>query len=88
MAQRLLVVKDAFPARGSGVEVLPAIASDSLPPSPFDVTLRHSNGSERRVKATAILAHIRGPLPPLAMIRLEDVAVDAVPSGTEIWSAW
>jgi hypothetical protein len=84
MPTRLLIAKDVFPARG-GVDVLPAVASDRLPPSPFEVTLRMPDGAERRARATAILAHIRGPLPPLAMIRLADVAVDAVPPGTELW---
>jgi hypothetical protein len=84
MARQLLVAKDAFPARG-GVDVLPAVASDRLPPAPFEVTLRLPDGTERSAKATAILAHIRGPLPPLAMIRLVDVEVDAVPAGTELW---
>ncbi len=41
--------------------------------------------AERRVKGTAILAHVRGPLPPLAMLRLANVTVDDVPAGTEVW---
>jgi len=81
---RLLVVKDAFLARG-GVEVLPPVGSDRLPSSPFVVTLRAPDGAERRTTATAIVAHMRGPLPPFAMLRLADVEVDAVPPGTEIW---
>jgi hypothetical protein len=85
MATKLLVVKDAFPARGGGVEVLPPVGSERLPPSPFVVTLRAPDGSERRAGATAIVAHMRGPLPPFAMLRLADVEADAVPAGTEVW---
>jgi hypothetical protein len=85
MATRLLVVKDAFPARGGGVEVLPAVGSDRLPPSPFVVTLRAPDGSERRSSATAIVAHMRGPLAPFAMLRLADVDAGGAPPGTEIW---
>jgi hypothetical protein len=86
MATRLLVVKDAFLAtRGGGVEVLPPVASDRLPPSPFEVVLRAPDAPDRRVRATAIIAHVRGPLPPFAMLRLDEASVDAVPPGTELW---
>jgi hypothetical protein len=84
MAERLIVVKDAFSARG-GVDVLPAVASDRVPPSPFDVVLRSPDGSERRARGVAVVSHVRGPLPPLARIRLEGVVVDDVSPGTEIW---
>jgi hypothetical protein len=84
MAERLLVVKDAFAGR-AGVELLPAITSDRVPPSPFEVTLRAPDGAERRARAEIIVAHIRGPLPPLARIRLVGVAVESVPVGTELW---
>ena len=84
MLERLLVVKGTFPSRG-GVEVLPAVASDRVPATPFDVTVRTPDGAERRAKATVIVAHIRGPLPPMAMVRLADLTVDAVPPGTELW---
>jgi hypothetical protein len=85
MAAPLLVVKDAFPARGGGVEVLPPVGSDRLPPSPFVITLRAPDGAERRASATAVVAHMRGPLPPFAMLRLAGVDADAVPPGTELW---
>jgi len=84
MAERLLVVKDAFAAR-SGVEILPAVASDAVPKSPFDVRVRAPDGSERAAKCFAVVSHIRGPLPPLARLRLEGVAVEEVVPGAEIW---
>jgi hypothetical protein len=85
VATRLLVVKDAFAARGGSIEVLPPVASDCLPPSPFDVRLRAPNGTEVRTTATAVVAHVRGPLAPFAMLRLSDLDVAAAPAGTELW---
>jgi|HubBroStandDraft_1064217.scaffolds.fasta_scaffold2295782_1 hypothetical protein len=85
MAERLFVVRLASSAK-DGVEVLPAVPSDRLPPSPFEVTLRLPDGSERRVTATALLAHIKGPQPPMALVRLLDVAAEEVPPGTEVWT--
>ena len=85
MVARLLVVKDAFAARGGGVEVLPPIASDRLPPSPFEVRLRAPDGSERRTSATWVVAHSRGPLAPFAMLRLAGLQPLAVPAGTELF---
>ncbi len=86
----LLVVRDAFPARGGGVEVLPPVASDRLPPSPFEVLLRapgagESTRAEHTATASAVVAHMRGPLAPFAMLRLAGVTVEAVPAGTEVW---
>ena len=79
------MVKDAFASRGGTVEVLPAVPSDRLPASPFELLVRAPGAAERRVTATAVVSHIRGPLPPFAMLRLSDLTVDAVPQGTELW---
>ena len=65
--------------------MLPAVASEQLPGLQFEATLRTRDGSERRTTAAAILAHIRGPRPPFAMIHLHDVSAEDVPAGTEIW---
>ena len=86
MAERLLVVVDAFAARGGGVDVLPAVPSDRLPALTFAVTLRGSDGAERPAQAVAVLSHVRGRLPPLARVRVEGVSLAEVPPGTEIWS--
>jgi hypothetical protein len=86
MMERLLVVVDAFAARGGGVDVLPAVPSDRLPALRFPVTLR-VDGVERPASASAVLSHVRGPLPPLARVRVEDVSLADVPRGTEIWIA-
>jgi hypothetical protein len=86
VGQLLLVVTGAFAVRGNAVELLPALGSDKLPTSPFEATLRFPNGGERRATATSVMAHVRGTLPPKAMLRLNDVAEDEVPVGTEVWS--
>jgi hypothetical protein len=86
LADRLLVVTGAFAVRGNAVELLPAVSSDKLPPSPFELTLRAADGVARRVKGTAVVAHIRGSLPPLAMVRIHDVTEAEVPPGTEVWN--
>ena len=85
MAERLLVVTGAFAVRGNAVELLPTVGSDRLPPSPFSLTLRSPGGAERPVTATSVVAHIRGSLPPMAMIRLHDVTEADVHVGTEVW---
>jgi hypothetical protein len=87
VAERLLVVSGAFAVRGNAVELLPTVGSDRLPPSPFDVILRAPGGGERRVRATVVLAHMRGALPPKAMVRLTDVGAEEVAAGTEVWTA-
>ncbi len=76
----------AFAVRGGAVELLPAVGSDRLPPSPFELVLRTPGGPDRRVKGTAVVAHIRGSLPPMAMVRLDDITEGDVPPGTEVWS--
>ena len=86
MAERLLVVTDAFAARGGGVDVLPAVPSDRLPALSFPVTLCGTDGAEWSARASAVLSHVRGPPPPLARVRLEAVSVAEVPPGTEIWT--
>lgn len=86
LAERLLVVSGAFAVRGNAVELLPAVSSDLLPSSPFEVILRLPTGVERQVAGTAVVAHMRGSLPPKAMVRLLDVTEEDVPLGTEVWT--
>jgi uncharacterized lipoprotein YbaY len=86
MPNRLLVVTGAFAVRGNAVELLPAVGSEQLPASPFDLTLRLPSGVQRQATGTAVVAHTRGALPPKAMVRLHDVTAEDVPPGTEVWS--
>ncbi len=82
----LLVVKEAFPARGSAVHVAPRIITrDPSSRAPFPVRLRLPGGAEKRAMALLDVAHIRGPGGAFAMVRLLDLSPSDVPEGTEIW---
>jgi len=87
MPERLVVVEEAFVARGPGVLVAPRITLPSSAGKPFAVRLHLPDGSERAATASFDVAHIRGPLAPFAMVRLLDCAAGDVPPGTEIWTA-
>jgi hypothetical protein len=86
MAERLLIVEDAFVAKGPGVLVMPRFTSASPPKGKIGVELRFSDGTVRNVMAEVDVAHMRGPLPPFAMYRLHGVTPAELPAGTEIWS--
>jgi hypothetical protein len=82
---RLVVVGEAFAARGSGVHVAPRITVDEAPRGTFPVRLRLPDGTERAATATLDVAHIRGPHGAFALVRLLGLAPGDVPAGTEIW---
>jgi len=84
--ERLIVVEEAFVARGKGVLVFPRITTSTPPRGSFGVHLRRPDGTARDALAEMEVAHMRGALPPYAMYRLLDVTAAEVPPGTEIWS--
>lgn len=86
MSERMLVVEEAFAARGRGVLVAPRFTTAHRPAGAFKVRLRLPAGTEHETTAQIDVAHTRGPLPPYAMIRLLELTVDDVPRGTEIWT--
>jgi hypothetical protein len=86
MAEKLVVVEDAFPARSRGTLIRPAITADRAPGASFAVRLRSPNGAERNATAALEVSHVRGPLPPMAMLRILDATPDDLPPGTEIWT--
>jgi hypothetical protein len=85
MPSKLVVVEEAFAARGAGVLVAPRITIGERPSGPFPVRLRLPDGRERALTATLDVAHIRGPHGAFAMVRLLGVSPGEVPAGTEIW---
>jgi len=85
--ERLLVVEDAFVARAGGVHVLPKLTLPHATRAPFAVTLCTPDGAARAAIATLDVMHVRGPLPPLGMLRLHALGVADVPPGSEIWRA-
>jgi len=86
MATRLLVVEEAFVARGRGVLLMPRFTAATPREGTFDVRLRLPDGTERTTKASMEVAHMRGKLAPFAMYRLPELAPEDVPAGTELWS--
>jgi hypothetical protein len=86
MAERLVVVEEAFVARGPGILVSPKITLTRSAQGTLPVRLRLPDGSDRAATASFDVAHIRGPLAPFALVRLLDCAVADVPAGTEIWT--
>ena len=86
MTERLLVVEECFLAAAGKVMVTPRLKVARATREPFAVRLRLPSGEERAATAALDFAHIQGPLPPFAMMRLIGVTPDDVPAGTEIWS--
>jgi hypothetical protein len=85
-AERLLVIEDAFVAKGHGVLVMPRFTTASPPKGKLTLELRFGDGARREVTAEVEVSHMRGPLPPFAMYRLLGVTPEEVPAGTELWS--
>lgn len=81
----LLVVEDAF-ARGKDAALLPKLVFDGGARA-FAVKLKLPSGEERDAQAVLDVAHVRGPLPPFAVLRLVGVDATTIPKGTEIWPA-
>ncbi len=80
MTERTLVVTDTVVARGKGVLLLPRlVATPTQPRGPFVARLTLPAEPPREVTAMLEVAHVRGPLPPFAMVRLPEL--DAVPAG-------
>jgi hypothetical protein len=86
MAERLLVVEEAFRARGRGVLLAPKRVLHGAPGATFPVVLKLPGGGERTTIASFDVAHVRGPLTPFAMLRLPELAPEDVPVGTEVWA--
>lgn len=82
MTERTLVVTDTVTGRGKGVLLLPKlIATPTQPRGSFVARLTLPGEPTREVVAVLEVAHIRGPLPPFALVRLPelaDVPADAV----------
>ena len=80
----LLVVTEAFAVRG-GVQLAPRVVPPkALGKGPAEATLITPDGAQRTVKIALDFAHISGPNPPFALVRVLDVGVDDVPPGTRI----
>jgi hypothetical protein len=86
MAERLLVVEEAFVARGRGVLLAPRFTVAEPRTGSFRVVLRPPGAAERETSAELEVSHMRGALAPYAMLRLPELTPDDVPEGTEVWT--
>jgi len=81
----LLVVTDVSVARGGGLHLLPRLdAVDPADRGPFAVRLLLPDGTERQAQAVIDVPHVRGPAPPIGMVRLLAVGPHDVPVGTRV----
>ena len=83
--EKLLVVEEAFVARGKGVLVMPRFTAETPRRGVFAVRLKMPDGTMREVQAEMEVAHMRGALAPYAMYRLHVGSPEEIPAGTEIW---
>ena len=82
---RLIVVEEAFRARGRGVLLEPRFTAQGNEHPPFSARLVFPDGTERTVRAELETSHMRGQGSVFAMIRLPELAPEDVPAGTEVW---
>ena len=91
MTDVLLTVDAAYATRG-GVELSPRIvpselgiaALDTKNAGPVDVLLELPDGTTKDARAELSYAHISGPKPPFALVRLLGLTESDVPSGTRV----
>ena len=86
VARPLLIVEEAFRAGGAGVLVSPRFVPDPAAPPLRSVRLKTPGGVVRMAVAELQVSHIRGPMPPYALLRLPELAPEDVPPGTEVWA--
>jgi hypothetical protein len=86
VAERLVVVEEAFVAMGRGVLVAPRFTRKDPGRGTFPVRLVFPDGTEREARASLDVAHMRGALAPYAMVRLPELTPADVPPNTEIWT--
>ena len=85
-SRRLVVVEEAFAARGGGPHVMPRFTVTEASREAFAIVLVLPDGERRPARAVLETAHIRGPAGSFAMVRVLDLAPEAIPTGTEIWT--
>ncbi len=82
----LLVVADAFIARGKGVLVAPRVTVEKPIRGEFQLRMKLPDGSERTATASMDVAHIPGKGGTFAMVRILGVKPEEVPVGTELYA--
>jgi len=82
----LLVVEGAHPGPGRGIVISPRFVPGPGMPRTLTVGLELPDGVERTALAELQFAHVRGPLPPYALLRLPELRPEDVPPGTRVWT--
>ncbi len=86
MTQLLLTVDAVHPIRG-GLELSPRVegAAADLGRGALEVRLERPDGTTLDARAELVFAHISGPRPPFALVRLPGIAESDVPVGTRVF---
>ncbi len=85
MARPLLVVEEAHAEPRKGVVLSPRFVPDPALGRAITVRLELPDGASRTTAGEIQRPHVRGPLPPAALLRLPALAPEDVPAGTEVW---
>jgi hypothetical protein len=85
MASPLLVVEEAHPQPRQGVVLSPRFVPAPSLARAITVRLELPGGAERTTAAELQFSHVRGPLPPVALLRLPSLSPEDVPPGTKVW---
>ena len=84
MPKLLVIVTECIDQKSRGLLVMPKFTLQGGEPT--SVRLKLPDGTERVARAKLDVAHIRGALPPFAMVRLFGETPESVPIGTEVWA--
>lgn len=83
MSHLLVVVEAAYDVR-AGVELAPRISPPEARRGAFGVRLERPDGTTLEARAELVVAHVSGPRPPFAIVRVLGLGAADVPSGTRI----
>lgn len=83
MSQLLVVVEAAFDVR-SGAELAPRISAPEGKRGAFDVRLERPDGTTLEARAELVVAHVSGPRPPFAIVRVLGLGATDLPTGTRV----
>lgn len=84
----LVVVEQTFAITGRGLVIAPVLPVAEARQARLSLEIRRPDGTRQRVEAIAQVPFSNPPPPvPATHLMLLDVVKDAVPAGTEIWTA-
>lgn len=83
MSELLMVVEAAYDVRG-GTELAPRISAPEGKRGAIHVRIERPDGSTLEARAELVLAHVSGPRPPFAIVRVLGLGAADVPAGTRV----